>query len=49
MITLRTENGFRYLRGTSYSEVEDGVTTVQKEIPDEDSLAFIKEKFGIVL
>lgn len=49
MITLRMENGFRYLRGTSYSEVEDGVTTVQKEIPDEDSLALIKEKFGIVL
>lgn len=49
MITLRTEKGLRYLRGSSYSEVEDGVTTVQEEIPDEDSLAFIKEKFGIVL
>ena len=49
MITLRMENGFRYLRGTSYSEVEDGVTTVQEEIPDEGSLAFIEEKFGIVL
>ena len=49
MITLRTEKGLRYLRGALYSEVEDGVTTVQEEIPDEDSLALIKEKFGIML
>ncbi len=49
MMTLRTERGFRTLRGDVYAEEEGGEVKVEKRLTCEEAPAILKDKFGIVL